>query len=39
MIGIRYAHIALYRTSDLIENRVSIISRMRSSLLTVMVRP
>jgi len=23
MIGIRYAHIALYRTSDLIENRVS----------------
>jgi site-specific recombinase XerD len=27
MIGIRYVHIALYRTSDLIENRVSIIQR------------
>jgi hypothetical protein len=31
MIGIRYVSIALYRTSDLIENRVTIISRMVSS--------
>jgi hypothetical protein len=30
MICIQYAHIALYRTSDLIENRVSIVRRMWS---------
>jgi len=38
MIRIGYAYTALYRTSDLIENRVSIITRMRSLLLTVRVR-
>jgi len=38
MIRIGYAYTALYRTSDLIENRVSIISRMRSSVLTVRAR-
>lgn len=39
MNGIRYAYTTLYRPSDLIENRVSIVSGMRSSLLTVRVRP